>query len=252
MTPPRNRRLGRRVRGRTQVDERWAGSVHGGRRVRQDARWAAAAATAVAVATGCGTVAGPDGSRTTSAEVREAPAAVAPDEVARHGGVCPPRLPEASAAAGEVAGAPPTLPAPGEAWVCVYDAGGGPGAQPGPPGWRQRGRAVAVPDEARGRLAALLDQLAPAAADRVCTMDLGPRLVLTYTGAGERSGDLTAVAVDLFGCRDVRVTSDPFATAPGDLGPQDGTVDTGVVAGVLTGPPELPDLLQSVVSRARP
>lgn len=213
-------------------------------------RWGAAVATVVVSvvgATGCATGPGSGAASADSARDRGEAVAPAPDELRRHGGVCPPRLPAASEGAQEVATAAPSLPVPAEAWMCVYAPVDGAPSEPGPPGWRLRGRAAAVPADAVGRLPALLDRLAPADVHRMCTDDLGPRLALTYTGAAERSGDLTTVVVDLFGCRDVQLTSDPFTTAPGDLGPQDGAGDTGVVGGVLTGPPELTELLQSVV-----
>ncbi len=67
------------------------------------------------------------------------------------------------------------------------------------------------------------------ASERVCPANLGFRwLLVTSTG-----GDLTGTAVDDFGCQDVRLTGDPFTSAPGD--PQ----DDGTLAGVLTAPDDL-------------
>ena len=56
-----------------------------------------------------------------------------------------------------------------------------------------------------------------------CTEELGPRwLLVTSTG-----GDLTGVVVDGYGCGDVRLTNDPYVTAPGD--PQTGATVPGVL-----------------------
>ncbi|MDP9443546.1 MAG: hypothetical protein M3P83_04015 [Actinomycetota bacterium] len=53
--------------------------------------------------------------------------------------------------------------------------------------------------------------------------------MLVYT----HPGDLTGVVIDDYGCARIRLTDDPFQTAPGDSGQE------GTVPGVLSGPPEL-------------
>ena len=74
---------------------------------------------------------------------------------------------------------------------------------------------------------------------RVCTEELGPRWMLVLS----RSGDLTGVVVDGYGCRDVRLTDEPFTTVAGE----------GAVEGVLTGPADLLPLLEEVsAGGARP
>jgi hypothetical protein len=66
--------------------------------------------------------------------------------------------------------------------------------------------------------------LVPQHIDRVCTADLGSRLMLVYS----HGNDLTGVVVDDFGCGDVRLTDEPFRTVPGEA------TQAGTVRGVLT------------------
>lgn len=121
----------------------------------------------------------------------------------------------------------PTLPVTQEAWVCQYDIRD---AAPTPGvdsviGWRRSGRPEPVGASDLPHLDAALADLAPADPGRVCTADLGPRWMVVTN----REGDLTAVVVDGYGCRAVRLSDDPHSTAPGS-DDQDGTV-----SGVLDG-----------------
>lgn len=171
----------------------------------------------------------------------------APDDLAAHDGeVCPGTLPEAGDEHGfgtrEPADATPSLAAPESAWVCVYDAtdvagGGTDGGTDGASySWVRRGEATPVPDSSLAALAADLGDLEPAADHRMCTADLGPRWMLVTAVAG----DLTGVVVDGFGCREVRLTDEPFTTVPGEAS------GSGTVPGVLTGPDGLLPALQAV------
>lgn len=172
------------------------------------------------------------------------PPADRPDELAAHDGeVCPTELPEAGDEHGfgtrEPAGSAPTLATPDQAWVCVYDGTdvAGEGADGASYAWVRREEAAAVPDADLPDLAADLDALEPAPDDRMCTADLGPRWMLVTAV----DGDLTGVVVDGFGCREVRLTDEPFTTVPGEASA------SGTVPGVLTGPDGLLPALEAVV-----
>lgn len=170
----------------------------------------------------------------------------AADELGERGGrVCPEWLAQRSEpgygfGAQRPADSSPTLSTPEEAWVCRYaPVASGPG--PDSDGTRFRWRLIDPAHEVRTQglpvLDARLRELEPAPDARACRSNIGPRWMLVYaTGR-----DLTGAVVDDFGCRDIRLTDDPFTTPPGDS-TQDGTV-----AGVLTGPGEILTALKSVV-----
>ena len=160
------------------------------------------------------------------------------DEVAAHAGeVCPQRLPESGNrdhgfGTDEPAESAPSLPAPESAWVCRYDAtdvGPGPDGDGTTWGWVRAGEVRPVDPARLPVLERALTQLAPADRNRVCTADLGPRWMLVYS----HGNDLTGVLVDDFGCRDVRLTDEPFETVPG------AATQPGTTRGVLAGPTDL-------------
>lgn len=195
------------------------------------ARALAVAGTVLVVLSGCG-------------ENREPGRAAEADELTSHDGApCPEQLPLGEDPSGhgfgpgEPADAAPSLPAPDKAWVCRYTATEtGPGA--GGNGVAMRWERDAPPQPVEAALLAALSEplagLRPADATRVCTSDLGPRWMLALS----HEGDLTGVVIDDYGCRDVRLTDEPFATAPGAPGDPGGS---GTVAGVLSAPAELLD-----------
>ena len=166
-----------------------------------------------------------------------------PDELTAHDGeVCPETLPEAGDEHGfgtsDPADSAPALETPAAAWVCVYDAtdladAGDDGASYA---WARRGGAAAVPDSSLADLVRDLDELEPAPDHRMCTADLGPRWMLVTAV----DGDLTGIVVDGFGCREVRLTDEPFDVVPGDAS------TPGVVPGTLTGPDDLLPALQAI------
>lgn len=151
-----------------------------------------------------------------------------PDELTVHAGnVCPGRLPQSEATDGvagveDRADSGPTLQRPTAAWVCVYLAGG---LRAGEVPWTLDGGPRQVPTSQLTAIADDLAELRPAPS-RSCTDDLGPRWMLVYANAR----NLTGVVIDDFGCEDVRLTDEPFETAPGD------TDQEGVVRGVLAAP----------------
>ncbi len=149
----------------------------------------------------------------------------AADELAAGDGrPCPTRLPGTGDdvfGSTDPAGSAPDLPAPDRAWVCTYRLADA---------WTREGRPQPVPADRLPALAAALDALVPAAGDRVCTEELGPRHLVVLADDAGSGTDLTGVAVDAFGCRDVRLTDDPRTTPPGE------PTASGVVPGVLTGP----------------
>lgn len=188
----------------------------------------AVASTTLALLAGCG-------------EDAEPRRAVGPDELTSHDGVpCPERLPLGEDPGGhgfgtdEPAATAPSLPAPDRAWVCRYtatDAGLGPGGDGVTFRWERDAQPAPVDAAQLAALSEPLGALRPAEQSMMCTSDLGPRWLLAL----DRGGDLTGVVVDDYGCRAVRLTDDPFATAPGDRG----AGGDGTVAGVLSAPPEL-------------
>jgi hypothetical protein len=160
------------------------------------------------------------------------------DEMAaHHGQVCPDQLPRGEDpdgygfGTGEPADERPSLLTPDAAWVCRYD----PRAGPGPNGdgstirWQRGSKPQPVDSTRLAALTEHLDELKPATASRVCTNDLGPRWMLAFT----HKGDLTGVVIDDYGCHDIRLTDEPFETAPGDPGQE------GAVPGTLSAPPQL-------------
>ncbi len=203
---------------------------------------AALAAALLLLTTACGADTGgnatdPGGTRTDP--VRTAP--VVDELAAQDGRPCPGRLPGGDDTFGgtDPASSAPDLAAPDRAWVCTYVLRSGPAAGPDGAAWtRQTRPQLVAPDRLPG-LAATLAELAPADDGRLCTEELGPRHLIVLAADGEAGADLTGVAVDGFGCRDVRLTDDPFATPPGEAS------GAGVVPGVLTAPDDLVQLLSS-------
>ncbi|VXB76707.1 hypothetical protein [Nocardioides sp. AX2bis] len=178
----------------------------------------------------------PDPGGTTTDLARTDPAV---DELAAQDGrPCPARLPgrDDDAFGGtDPAASAPDLAAPDRAWVCRYQlADGAEGAA-----WTRQTRPQQVAADRLPDLAAALAELAPADDGRLCTEELGPRYLLVLAADGDAGTDLTGVAVDGFGCRDVRLTDDPSTTAPGEASAP------GVVPGVLTAPDDLVEVLTS-------
>lgn len=162
------------------------------------------------------------------------------DELDRHNGLfCPAHLPQEDDpgygfGTSEPAAAPPTLPPIDEARICRYaarESGAAPDGDGTAYAWVRDGRPRRVEAADLPALERALDSLTPAARDRMCTADLGPRWMLSYV----HDGDLTGVLVDGFGCREVRLTDEPFSTPPG-ASPQ------SLEPGVLTAP----DLLAEI------
>lgn len=165
------------------------------------------------------------------------------DEIAAHDGeVCPTRLPHGSGTAhgvgvDEPADSAPSLGTPESAWICRYspidsrsDSGGMTWA------WVLDARAQRVAAARLHVIARDLTALAPVKDGRACTDDLGQRWMLVFTHGTE----LTGVVIDDFGCRDVRLTDDPFETAPGEAN------SAGTVPGVLAAPDEFLDDLKDL------
>lgn len=184
-----------------------------------------------------GDVADPGG--TTTDLARTDPAV---DELAAQDGrPCPARLPggDDDAFGGtDPAASAPDLAAPDRAWVCRYQlADGADGAEGA--AWTRQTRPQQVAADRLPDLAAALAELAPADDGRLCTEELGPHYLLVLAADGDAGSDLTGVAVDGFGCRDVRLTDDPATTAPGEASAP------GVVPGVLTAPDDLVEMITS-------
>ncbi|WKN47844.1 hypothetical protein [Nocardioides sp. Arc9.136] len=168
------------------------------------------------------------------------------DEVAAvDGPPCPPRLPQAEDGTSgfgttEPAASTPDLAGADRAWTCSYRAVEGHRSSVGAVyRWERQGAPTTVPEARLVRVDRALAALRPVKATRACTADLGPRHLLVLA----HEGDLTAVAVDDFGCDDVRLSDDPSTTAPGE-GRGEGEGEHGrAVPGVLAGGGELLDAL---------
>lgn len=139
------------------------------------------------------------------------------------GDLCPEVLPQPAEGLGttEPAASAPSLAAAASAYVCRFDLRD-------ERGFARAGEPRELGAERLGRLEEALAGLEPAAADRACTMDLGPRFMVVLVHA---DGDTTAVVVDAYGCREVRVSPDPLTSVPGEEG------------GTLTSPADLLELL---------
>ncbi len=141
--------------------------------------------------------------------------------------------------------AAPALGVPAVAWLCEYvaeDAG-----SPDPDGgalyeWRLTTGPATVRDDALERVGALLAGLSVPPAERACTDDLGPRVLLTVV-AGDRRIGLT---IDDYGCREIRLTDDPWTVAPGEPS------DPDLPGGVLLGPDGMLAELRSLAGAGRP
>lgn len=215
---------------------------HDGRAVRRRRTLtvAGAAAATALVVTGtalalAGTEPGEEGSRIAADPT-------ARQELAAAGGEpCPGVLPQADGSNGfgtdEPASVFPDLPNADQGWVCRYTPGAGTAGADETGSyvtWRREGGPVAL-DPAQ------LDLLHPDLQSfelqegEGCTDDLGPRWLLV-TSAG---GDLTGIAVDDFGCRNVRITDHPAQVEPGEA------TQPGTVPGVLEAPDGFLDALRS-------
>ncbi|MDN4173781.1 hypothetical protein QWY28_12540 [Nocardioides sp. SOB77] len=144
------------------------------------------------------------------------------DELSDHGGrACPERLAQADdeshgfgtdAPATEV----PDLSGADRAWVCTY-RGVLDHRQPRGGGAVYRWERLDRPQSLTGSRSEAVEQALAGVApyddgERLCTADLGPRHVLVLA----HGRDLTGVVVEGYGCRDVRLTDDPFTTVPGE------------------------------------
>ena len=155
---------------------------------------------------------------------------------ASDGDVCPSELPRPEASddgfgTQDPAGSAPSLGAPDEATVCLYDpteSDDADGAETSYT-WALSGEPIPVGERDLKALTQQLGELVPAQADKKCPSKPDTRWMLVTT-AGD---DVTGVVVDDFGCRSVRLTDAPSDTAPGEATRED------TVAGVLTGPTSL-------------
>jgi len=162
---------------------------------------------------------------------------------------CPEVLPQPSPAEHglgphEPASSVPDLAAFDAAWLCTYvtaDTG-----EPDPDGGALYGWVLAdgpaeIPADRLPDVEAALEGLAVPEPMRACTSDLGPRHLL-MTGSGDTT---TGIAVDDYGCRDVRLTDDAWAVAPGE------SEDPDLVPGVLQGSGELIETLLDAAGVSR-
>lgn len=155
--------------------------------------------------------------------------------------VCPEYLPlpPADALAGtEYAEQVPDLPEPESAWLCKYTAD----AEKVPEGaddeqlvWTLVSDPTEIPEENLSTVSDLLTGLTTLPDDVVCTLDFGPRWLVTFV-AGD---DFWGAAVDSYGCHEVRLTDDPFTVAPGYSSVE------SLTPGALGSPPGVVEELQS-------
>ena len=154
-------------------------------------------------------------------------------EPAADDGVCPTVLPSTDdpgdgLGTQESAPAAPSLAAPDAASVCLYNlttSDESADDEAATYTFTLSGAPVPVGGRNLKALTQQLAELEPVEPDAKCPAKLGRRWLLVTT-----TGDaVTGVVVDDFGCTDVRLTDDPFATAPGEA-TREGTV-SGVLAG---------------------
>ncbi len=189
-------------------------------------RLGAAAVTAILLA-GCGSDPAPtatDDSPTPTETPAAAPA-------------CPATLFDGNRAESKTASAEATAtPQWGDisaAWVCTYTPGVS--TEERKSGWTLAGDQVEVTGADLDTLRTGLAGLLVPEENRGCTMDLGPRsLVLAQVDGGT-----VGIVMDHFGCRDVRLTSDPAGAVAGT------TSDLGTVPGTLAPGAELQSFLEA-------
>lgn len=155
--------------------------------------------------------------------------------------VCPeylPLPPQDAPAGTEYAELVPDLPEPESAWLCKYTAE----AEKVPEEadeqqrvWTLADEPTAIPEENLGTVSDLFTGLRTLPDDVVCTLDFGPRWLVTFV-AGD---DFWGAAVDSYGCHEVRLTDDPFTVAPAysSVGP--------LTPGALGSPPGIVEELKS-------
>lgn len=157
-------------------------------------------------------------------------------------GPCPEQLPEPGDDGGygfgtdAAAADSPALPKVDRAWVCRYDAVDQPERNDNGAYflWERATRPRAVDAGEVPALVEAFSSLTPPEGEQACTADLGPRYLLVLATPEDR---LVAASVDDYGCREVRLTADPWGGAPGE------TPATGVPEGVLVGGEDLLALL---------
>lgn len=205
-----------------------------------------AAATVIAVTGGVAALSGGLGGegRTTATD----PAAQR--ELADAGGQpCPAGLPQADGSDGfgtnQPAPGSPQLPVADQGWLCRYGAHlgrPGPDEDGGLATWQRDGQPVALDRAAVEELIAAGTPLEPPDVDVPCPADLGYRWLLVTSNGG----DLTGVAVDQYGCRNVRITDSPAHVEPGEAtGP-------GTVPGVLEAPDGFAEALAAAYGAGTP
>lgn len=203
----------------------------------------AALTVALLALAACGTAPGTDADDpggTTTDLARTDPRTDPVDELGQDPRPCPARLPgtgDDAFGGSDAASSAPDLPAPDRAWVCTYTLRSAPAAGSRGPAWSRDGAAREVAADRLPDLTTALAALEPAEPGRLCTEELGPRYLVVLATDDDTTTDLTGVAVDAFGCRDVRLTDDPSSTVPGE------SSAPGVVPGVLAAPDDLVRLL---------
>ena len=124
------------------------------------------------------------------------------------------------------------------AWLCAYSpkVGSGSGEEESQP-WESMSEAVELTGPELETLQNAVTGMSIPPKLQACTMDLGPRsLVLMQVDGGT-----VGLVMDHFGCRSVRLTSDPESAAAGT------TSDLGTVTGVLNPGDELRTLLEQQI-----
>ncbi|SEJ46354.1 hypothetical protein [Demequina mangrovi] len=192
-------------------------------------RYLATAVLAAAVLAGCSTAA-PEPSASPSAIAATCPETLVEPDPVEHG-----------LGPFEEATGTPSLPEPEAAWWCTYSALDT--ATPDPDGgvaygWRLQGEPATIAADDLAAVSDLLDGLEIPDPMRACTADLGPRHLLVLASGSARIG----VAIDAFGCHDVRLTDDPWSVAPGE------TTDPDLVTGVLSPPDGMLAALNGLVA----
>lgn len=169
----------------------------------------------------------------------QTPTFAAPDQV------CPAQLPlppGGSEESWDLAAESPELPAPDAAWLCEYTVNDFAADGEGPPDWvwSREGEPRELADAGLDVAGDLLSDLSVFPDEIACTADLGPRWLVAFQVRDE----LWGVTINEYGCREARLTEDPFAVAAGH------SQDPRLVQGSLQPPTGILDDLKAAAGSA--
>jgi hypothetical protein len=107
----------------------------------------------------------------------------------------------------------PKMPDADAAWLCKYVSAptATPGSRSGAMVWSLEGEPAQLPAAGAAAVSEMVQGFTAFPGDVACTLDLGPRWLVVFQ-AGE---DTFGITIDDYGCREARLTDDPFSVAHG-------------------------------------